>query len=125
MLLFVVILFLVTEFPQGIANLFNGVLDGFFDEIYVSLGDLLDILALINNGVNFVLYCAMSKQFRDTFVQLFVANRCRRSRSMPISCTTGDAVIRETTIPLRVFTPATIVVVDYRNGMDSKAPLEH
>ena len=71
MLLVVVALFLVTEFPQGMINLLSGVLDHFVEEIYMTLGDLLDILALINNGINFILYCTMSKQFRDTFVSCF------------------------------------------------------
>jgi len=71
MLLVVVVLFLVTEFPQGVINLLSGILDDFVEEVYMSLGDLLDILALINNGINFILYCTMSKQFRDTFVHCF------------------------------------------------------
>lgn len=71
MLLVVVVLFLVTEFPQGVINLLSGVLDNFVEQVYMALGDLLDILALINNGINFILYCTMSKQFRDTFVHCF------------------------------------------------------
>lgn len=71
MLLTVVILFLVTETPQGIMNLLSGLIQDFFHHIYTPLGDLLDILALINNGINFVLYCTMSKQFRDTFISIF------------------------------------------------------
>lgn len=34
-------------------------------------GDLIDILALINSGINFILYCSMSRQFRKTFIVLF------------------------------------------------------
>lgn len=34
-------------------------------------GDLIDILALINSGINFILYCSMSRQFRKTFMILF------------------------------------------------------
>lgn len=71
MLLTVVILFLITETPQGIMNLLSGLIQKFFHHIYTPLGDLLDILALINNGINFVLYCTMSKQFRDTFISVF------------------------------------------------------
>lgn len=71
MLLVVVALFLVTEFPQGVINLLSGVLEHFVEEVNMALGDLLDILALINNGINFILYCTMSKQFRDTFVRCF------------------------------------------------------
>lgn len=31
----------------------------------------MDILALINSSINFILYCSMSKQFRTTFTLLF------------------------------------------------------
>ncbi|KAH3822851.1 G-protein coupled receptor dmsr-1-like [Dreissena polymorpha] len=71
MLLIVVILFLVTETPQGIMSLLNGLIEDFFQNIYTPLGDLLEILTLLNNGINFVLYCSMSKQFRDTFIYIF------------------------------------------------------
>jgi hypothetical protein len=37
----------------------------------VVLGDTFDILALINNSINFLLYCLMSRAFRDTFRQTF------------------------------------------------------
>jgi len=71
MLLVVVALFLLTEFPQGVINLLSGVLgNDFIVEVYMMLGDVLDILALINNGINFILYCAMSKQFRDSFIRV-------------------------------------------------------
>lgn len=31
----------------------------------------MDILALINSAINFILYCSMSRQFRSTFTVLF------------------------------------------------------
>lgn len=34
-------------------------------------GELMDALALVNSAINFILYCAMSRQFRTTFAQLF------------------------------------------------------
>jgi hypothetical protein len=33
---------------------------------------MLDLLALFNGAVNFLLYCAMSRQFRATFCNLFL-----------------------------------------------------
>ena len=72
MLLTVVALFLLTEFPIGIMSLLSGILNKFYDEVYGPLGDTMDILALINNGINFLLYCSMSKQFRDTFIRIFL-----------------------------------------------------
>lgn len=41
-------------------------------ERYIRIkGDLIDILALINSGINFILYCSMSRQFRKTFIMRF------------------------------------------------------
>ncbi|KAH8316955.1 hypothetical protein KR074_009463 [Drosophila pseudoananassae] len=72
MLLAVLLLFLITEFPQGIMGLLNAVLgDAFFIQCYLKLSDLMDILALINSSINFILYCSMSRQFRSTFALLF------------------------------------------------------
>ncbi|XP_064642578.1 G-protein coupled receptor dmsr-1-like [Lineus longissimus] len=72
MLLTVVILFVICELPQGIVGLLVGILGNQFNiEIYYPLGEVFDIIALLNNGINFILYCTMSKQFRDTFVILF------------------------------------------------------
>ncbi|BFF99014.1 uncharacterized protein DMAD_07020 [Drosophila madeirensis] len=72
MLLAVLLLFLITEFPQGIMGLLNALLgDAFFLQCYLKLSDLMDILALINSSINFILYCSMSRQFRTTFTLLF------------------------------------------------------
>jgi len=128
MLLLVVVLFLITEFPQGVTNLLNGLLPHFVDEVYASLGDLLDILgdlldilALINNGVNFLLYCTMSKQFRDTFIQLFVSSRCcRRSPSSNNNWNTVGGLARDTTIPLDQICTTAITVT--RGSPTSKQP---
>lgn len=76
MLLAVLLLFLITEFPQGLLGLLSGVLgDAFFKSCYIPLADLMDFVALLNSAINFILYCAMSKKFRDTFSQLFHLNR--------------------------------------------------
>lgn len=71
MLLAVVILFLITELPQGILTLLMIFMENLHTEVYNPLGDILDIAALMNNAINFVLYCTMSKQFRDTFTDTF------------------------------------------------------
>lgn len=39
--------------------------------VWTILGEVMDILALINSGINFILYCSMSRQFRKTFTLLF------------------------------------------------------
>ena len=71
MLLAVLFLFVVTEFPQGILALLSGVLgDNFYKECYANLQELMDILALINGAINFILYFGMSRQFRKAFQKL-------------------------------------------------------
>ena len=71
MLLAVVALFLISELPQGILTLCTIFITGFFNDVYWPLGDLLDIMALLNNSINFILYCIMSRQFRNTFTHIF------------------------------------------------------
>ncbi|PZC77918.1 G-protein coupled receptor dmsr-1 isoform X2 [Helicoverpa armigera] len=73
MLLAVLLLFLVTELPQGIMGLMSGLLGWcFFKRCYDLFGELMDFLALLNGAINFVLYCSMSRQFRQTFRQLLL-----------------------------------------------------
>ncbi|XP_076323336.1 G-protein coupled receptor dmsr-1-like [Tachypleus tridentatus] len=72
MLLAVLLLFLITEFPSGILALLSGILGkDFFFNVYLNFGEVMDMLALINSGVNFILYCSMSRLFRKTFAELF------------------------------------------------------
>lgn len=72
MLLVVMILFLITELPQGILIFLSAVMKGFYQNVYVPLGDLMDFIALVNNGINFVLYCSMSQQFRSKFLEMYL-----------------------------------------------------
>jgi hypothetical protein len=75
MLLAVLILFLITELPQGILGLLSALHgDQFFTNCYAPLGELMDFLALLNSAINFVLYCNMSKKFRQTFTATFSLN---------------------------------------------------
>ncbi|XP_029159176.1 FMRFamide receptor-like [Nylanderia fulva] len=72
MLVAVLLLFLITEIPQGILGLLSAALgDCFFRSCYDKFGEVMDILALINGSINFILYCSMSRQFRMIFGQLF------------------------------------------------------
>ncbi|ODM88012.1 Sex peptide receptor [Orchesella cincta] len=45
--------------------------DIFFRSCYMPLADLMDFFALLNSAINFILYCAMSRKFRETFSKLF------------------------------------------------------
>lgn len=72
MLIAVLFIFLITEFPSGILSLVGGILgDEFIENVYNHLGELIDILSLFNSSVNFLLYCSMSQQFRVTFKKIF------------------------------------------------------
>lgn len=75
----IIVLFLVTELPQGTLAICSGVIPGFFESYYVPLGDVMDIAALVNNGINFGLYCVMSNRFRKTFLEMFCP--CGRNSS--------------------------------------------
>ena len=73
MLLSVLFLFLLTELPQAILALLS-VINGieFFKNCYHNLSEVMDILALVNCSINFVLFCSMSSTFRRTFRNLFI-----------------------------------------------------
>jgi hypothetical protein len=71
LLIAVIILFLICEFPAGILAALCAILgQDFFDNVYQPMGLLTDLLALINSSVNFILYCFMSTQFRVTFYRV-------------------------------------------------------
>ncbi|KAL4221707.1 G-protein coupled receptor [Mactra antiquata] len=80
MLVTVIILFIVTEFPQGVLIVCSACVENFFDTVYLPLGDVMDIMALVNNAINFVLYCTMSTKFRQTFFSLY-CGRCKVTRT--------------------------------------------
>lgn len=63
MLLTILIVFLVTELPQGFLSIYIAIYtNDVYNYIYKNLGDVLDLLSLINSSVNFVLYCLMSSR---------------------------------------------------------------
>jgi len=83
LLVVVVLTFVVTELPQGVLAFLSGLdscagltlsADGssVFDNVYVPLGDVFDLIVLVNSSLNFILYCVMSAQFRATFQRLFL-----------------------------------------------------
>ncbi|XP_050534199.1 G-protein coupled receptor dmsr-1-like [Daktulosphaira vitifoliae] len=86
MLLAVLFLFLITEFPQGILGLLTLLLGKkFFQDCYQNMGDVMDMLALVNSAINFILYCVMSRQFRNTFSLLFLPAWIPKSNAQGIS----------------------------------------
>lgn len=89
MLLVVIILFLVTEFPQGILIVLSSTVTDFYNDVYMPLGDLMDFIALVNNAINFALYCIMSTQFRTKFLQMYLNRKLPFKSFEKINLTTS------------------------------------
>ena len=75
MLVLVCFLFFLTEFPQGILAIMSIIFESndFHSNVYMKLDDIMDMSALINNAINFFVYCRMSHVFRKTFKNIFCA----------------------------------------------------
>ena len=56
----------------GLLSAINGM--QFYKECYNPLGDIMDMLALVNCSTNFLLYCFMSTQFRKTLCKMLNRN---------------------------------------------------
>ena len=95
LLICVAIVFTIVELPHGILFVCNGIAPKVFEKVYYPLGNLFDLITIISCGVNFVLYCAMSTQFRRIFCRnlrtLFQTHRCVKkdpaSPGQSTSCT--------------------------------------
>ena len=86
----IVVLFVVTELPQGALALCSGLIEHCFHSYYAPLGDTMDIVALINNGINFALYCTMSARFRQTFAGLISPSRAPGEAPALLGCRPAD-----------------------------------
>ena len=93
MLLIVLVLFLLTELPQGILLLLSLIIENFFEKVYIPLGDVMDMLALVNNSINFVLYCSMNREFRRTLIELMC--KFDWNRHQPRKLSNGTELITE------------------------------
>lgn len=68
----------ITEFPQAIVFLLAGIYQDVFSNLIPEIGELLDLLSLINSAVNFILYCTMSSRYRKTFWLVLMPAKIRR-----------------------------------------------
>uniref|UniRef100_A0A0M3KGK4 G_PROTEIN_RECEP_F1_2 domain-containing protein n=1 Tax=Anisakis simplex TaxID=6269 RepID=A0A0M3KGK4_ANISI len=72
MLIIMLFVFLCTELPQGALAILNAIYTSdVHTYIYMNVGELLDLLSLINCNIGFVLYCCMSSRYRVTFRRTF------------------------------------------------------
>lgn len=82
LLLIILAITLTTQLPQGILNLLCSILSlDYRMNVYQNLGELMELLSLINGSVGFILYCTMSSQFRDTFNRVFRPSYRRKKSS--------------------------------------------
>uniref|UniRef100_A0A914H2A0 G-protein coupled receptors family 1 profile domain-containing protein n=1 Tax=Globodera rostochiensis TaxID=31243 RepID=A0A914H2A0_GLORO len=67
--------FLMTELPQGILTILNGIYTNDVHSVfYMNLANLLDILSLINCYVGFMAYCFLCSKYRQTFVLMILTS---------------------------------------------------
>lgn len=85
LLLAVLIIFLLTELPQGLAFLAVGLFAGGFRRLYSATGALFDLLSLVNSASSFILYCIMSRKFRAVFAAMYLPGGCTRDLPKPLS----------------------------------------
>ncbi|KAL5967457.1 Sex peptide receptor [Taenia solium] len=80
MLLAVALMYILTYLPQSVMLILNRYMGRCFQvQVYERLGDMMDLMTLSNNGITFIIYCAMSAQFRDTFMALLTSGRRKLS----------------------------------------------
>lgn len=61
MLVLVLLLCVLVEFPHGVLNLFTAIYGAEFGlRVYDHLGSFMEMLTLLYSSINFVLYCTMS-----------------------------------------------------------------
>ena len=66
----------------------------FYKECYNPLGDIMDMLALINCSTNFILYCFMSTQFRETLCKMLN----RKGKSFTVLTNTTMVPLKSTEV---------------------------
>ena len=102
---------------QGIMGILSGILGNkFFIYCYTPLGELMDMLVLINCMVNFILYCIMSRQFRITFRKIFGIQKsviCLRNTSSGNNQSPVENILTEKYFLVRTLTPRPLFYVSF------------
>jgi len=97
MLILIVAIFLLTELPQGIFGMLSEMIGFYFHMvIYNNLGDVLDLLSLINSSVNFILYCSMSRKYQEVFYDVFIQPFRSKLAKKPDGTSTKKTIVANT-----------------------------
>jgi len=73
MLIVMLVTFLMTELPQGCLAILNAMYtDDVHRYIYLNIGEMLDLLSLINCNVDVIVYCCLSSRYRHTFLAIVI-----------------------------------------------------
>ncbi|KAL6728314.1 hypothetical protein Aduo_010095 [Ancylostoma duodenale] len=76
MLIIMLVVFLCTELPQGMLAILSAIYPTHVHSmVYLNVGELLDLLSLVNCLTSFVLYCCMSSTYRSTVKAILMPNR--------------------------------------------------
>ena len=81
MLISVIFVFLICITPDAIMSMFFGF--GYIEEanlLVKGIREITDMLLAVNSATNFIVYCAFSKVFRDTFINIFCRSCVSQSR---------------------------------------------
>uniref|UniRef100_A0A915CLT0 G-protein coupled receptors family 1 profile domain-containing protein n=1 Tax=Ditylenchus dipsaci TaxID=166011 RepID=A0A915CLT0_9BILA len=75
-------MFLLTELPQGILTMLNGIYTNDVHTVfYMNLANLLDLLSLINCYVGFIAYCFLCSKYRQTFKMMLLTRYTNMEKS--------------------------------------------
>ncbi|KAK5971796.1 DroMyoSuppressin Receptor [Trichostrongylus colubriformis] len=81
MLIIMLVVFLCTELPQGLLAILSAMYPTQIQTmVYVHVGEVLDLLSLVNCLTSFVLYCCMSSTYRATVRALVMSARTTPAR---------------------------------------------
>jgi hypothetical protein len=72
MLTLICVLFLIAQLPLSILTLLSITMgDSFYNNVYMPLSDIMEMIVLVSNSINFILLVSMSSAFRDKFFSFF------------------------------------------------------
>uniref|UniRef100_A0A1I7UR60 G_PROTEIN_RECEP_F1_2 domain-containing protein n=1 Tax=Caenorhabditis tropicalis TaxID=1561998 RepID=A0A1I7UR60_9PELO len=80
MLIIMLVVFLCTEMPQGLLAILSAIYPTHVHTmIYVNVGEVLDLMSLINCLTSFIVYCVMSTTYRATVKSVLCRPSNRRT----------------------------------------------